>query len=379
MILQVVFWMSLGFVALAYVGYPLGVWVLAGVMGKPVRKGPVSGTVSFIVAAHNEASHIETRIRNLLEQEGVEVAQVIVGSDGSTDGTDDIVSNMNDPRVQLIALAKRSGKPAVLNACVRRATGDYLVFCDARQTFAPEAAARLVVNFAEVSVKCVSGELVIGARPDGRVDAGLYWRYEKFIRRNESKLYSTVGATGAIYAIRRQDFVELPEDALLDDVTVPLRAQRAGGRTVFEPEALAHDEPVSSEREWSRKVRTLAGNFQLLFAPGRYGNPFRRATCLQFLGHKVARLLVPLAMVTTLIGTFGFSGPSFWTLVSLQGIGYVGAGGGWLLERSGRSPGLLGLPLTFVMLNLAVAAGFWGWLRGSQGVLWARDPKQETP
>ena len=375
MILQVLFWVSVGFVALAYAGYPLAVWVLADLLARPVRKGSVPGTVSFVVAAHNEAARIESRIRNLLDQQDVTIAQVIVGSDGSTDRTNDVVSGMNDPRVQLVALPERSGKPAALNACVPRATGDYLVFCDARQSFAPDAAARLVENFADPSVKCASGELVIHPRPDGSVDAGLYWRYEKFIRRAESRLYSTVGATGAIYAIRRADFAELPEDTLLDDVAVPLRAQRAGGRTVFEPEALAYDDPVSAEREWSRKVRTLAGNFQLMFRPGRFGNAYARGTCLQFLGHKVARLLVPLALATTLLGSFGFAGTPFWTLAGLQAAGYTGALMGWGLERAGKRTGLLGLPLTFVMLNLAVVAGFWGWLLGTQGVLWQRKAK----
>ncbi len=378
MSLQIIFWISLGFIGLTYAGYPLAVWALAILFGKPVRKGDVDGSVSFIVAAHNEAGYIRGRIENLLGQENVKTAEVIVGSDGSTDETESIVSDMTDPRVKLVALAERRGKPATLNACVATTTGDYLIFADARQTFAPDAAARLLENFADENVKCVSGELVIARPADGSVDAGLYWRYEKFIRRNESRLYSTIGATGAIYALRREDFVELPQDTLLDDVVVPLCAQRAGGRTVFEPRAVACDEPAPPGREWSRKVRTLAGNFQLLFSPRRFGSPFAASTCVQFVGHKVARLLVPAAMVTALVGTFGFDGVLFGTLLGLQLAGYLGALIGWLLERAEKPTGLLGGPLTFVMLNLAVVAGLWGWLRGTQGVLWQRRRQGEV-
>ena len=375
-VLQIVFWTGVGVIVLAYAGYPLAVWLLAAAFPRPVSKAPVTGSVSFIVAAHNEAGHIARRVENLLAQKNVEIAQVIVGSDGSTDQTESIVAGIPDARVKLVALPERRGKPAVLNACVAAATGDYLVFCDARQTFTDEATSHLLANFADESVKCVSGELVIRPRADGSLDAGLYWRYEKFIRRSESRLYSTIGASGAICAVRREDFVELAEDILLDDVAIPLHAQRAGGRTVFEPEAVAWDEPISSDREWSRKVRTLAGNFQLLFAPRRTANPFIRATCLQFLGHKVSRLLVPGALLMVLVGTFGFSGGLFWTLLGFELAGVASAVAGWTIERAGRPVGLLGAPLTLVMLNLAVVAGFWGWLTGTQDILWKR--RQET-
>ena len=177
----------------------------------------------------------------------------------------------------------------------------------------------------------------------------------------------TVDSEGGLVAV-----VELAEETVLDDVAIPLHAQRTGGRTVFEPEAVAYDEPTSAGREWSRKVRTLAGNFQLLFAPRRIANPYLRATCLQFLGHKVSRLLVPGALLMAGVGTFGFSGAFFWALAGLELAGVLSALAGWALERAGRPVGPLGAPLTVAMLNLAVVAGFGRWLMGAQGVLWER-------
>lgn len=373
MTLRIVFWVSLGVVLVAYAGYPLGVMALSRLVGRRVRKGPVAGRVSFIVAAHNEEATIERRVRNLLEQKGVEIAEAIVGSDGSTDRTEAIVSGLADDRVKLVCLPERRGKPAVLNACVKCATGEYLVFGDARQTFDPAAAARLVENFADMTVRCVSGELVLQEADGSSAGVGLYWKIEKLIRKSESRLYSTVGATGAIYAVRRVDWRELPADTLLDDVVAPLLAQRGGGRTVFEPRALAYDRLAGNEREWPRKVRTLAGNFQLLFSPRRHGNPFRPATCLAFLGHKVSRLAVPPAMVGALMGTFSFSGPLFWILLGAQLGGYAAALAGWILECRGRHSRFTSVPLTLVTLNLAVVVGLWRYLTGRQAVQWERS------
>ena len=175
------------------------------------------------------------------------------------------------------AFAVRRGKAAVLNDVVPRASGAIVVLADARQRFEPDTVRALTRPFADPAVGAVSGELILTETPDGPTvgrGVGVYWRYEKLIRKSESRVDSTVGATGAIYAIRRELFEPIPEDTLLDDVLIPLRIVRRGYRVLFEPAARAWDRVAASAgEELARKVRTLAGNFQLFCARALAARP----------------------------------------------------------------------------------------------------------
>jgi cellulose synthase/poly-beta-1,6-N-acetylglucosamine synthase-like glycosyltransferase len=316
--MEALFWGSLAFIAYVYVGYPalLALWAWM----RPAGTGPASATsalprVSVIVAARNEGRRLTARIDNLLACDyPANRLQIIVASDGSTDGTAAVLEPFGS-RVELLDLPAR-GKPAALNAAVARARHEILVFTDARQRFARDAIRRLVSHFRDARIGAVSGELVLDCEdhpPLGRGAAlqstiapgvGAYWRYEKWLRRREAALGSCLGVTGAIYAMRRWLWQPLPADTLLDDVLAPLGLVLRGYRVTFDQGARAYDEAATdAHAELRRKVRTLAGNFQLIAQEPRLLLPFVNPVWLQFVSHKLGRLLVPYALLAILVSS----------------------------------------------------------------------------
>jgi cellulose synthase/poly-beta-1,6-N-acetylglucosamine synthase-like glycosyltransferase len=279
-------------------------------------------------------------------------------------------------------LPQNGGKAVALNAGVAAAQGELIVFADARQRFAVDAIARLAENFADPEVGSASGELML-TRPGNSdrsgvaAEVGLYWRYEKWIRRSESTVGSMLGATGAIYAIRRELWRPLPAGTLLDDFLTPMRIVLGGRRAIFDPRAVAYDEASQrAAQEFRRKARTLAGNFQAFaFEPGLLAPWSNPRTWFQVWNHKLTRLLVPWALLIMAVTSVAAPGVFYTWAVAGQATFYGAAGVGWALERrGGRIPWRpLSLAYTFVTLNAAAAAGLWLWLRGAQaGRIWQR-------
>ena len=243
-LLDVAFFSFLFLVFHTYVGYPLLLMVWG--MGKsatPVRVY-ANPKVTIVIAAWNEARHIAARIDNCLQQiYPSEMLEIVVVSDGSTDETSSIVRSFTSKGVSLVELETRMGKAVALNVGVAAAHGEIVVFADARQSFSPTAVRELVANFADASVGAVSGELILESNSAGPTaeGVGLYWTIEKWIRQKEAAIDSIVGATGAIYAIRRDLFEALPPGTILDDLLTPMRIVMQGYRVVFEGRALAFD------------------------------------------------------------------------------------------------------------------------------------------
>jgi cellulose synthase/poly-beta-1,6-N-acetylglucosamine synthase-like glycosyltransferase len=323
MTMETVFWASVAFVLYVYAGYPL--LLALGVRTPQVRmrrqrradSRSLPG-VSIILAARNEAARLPARIDNLLASDyPAERLEIIVASDGSTDDTAKVLARYGR-RITLLMLPA-TGKAGALNAAVMHAHNPILVFADARQRFAPDAIRRLVAPFNDRIVGAVSGELVLDCeQPHGREQAaaavpppstigdgvGAYWKYEKWLRRHEAAVDSTVGVTGAIYAMRRWLWQPLPVDAILDDVLGPMRLVQRGYRVVFEPGARAFDgTSASAPAELRRKVRTLAGNFQLLRYSPSLLVPRRNPVWLQFVSHKIGRLFVPHALIALFVSS----------------------------------------------------------------------------
>lgn len=303
--MELLFWVSVAFVLYVYVGYPALLALWTRLRGSAASAAPAARPVaidlpgiSVIIAARNEARRLPARIDNLLASDyPPSRIEIIVASDGSTDDTARALAPYAN-RVRLLMLPPR-GKAGALNAAVLHATNPILVFADARQRFAPDAIRRLVAPFADPRIGAVSGELLIDPSASTIGDGvGAYWKYEKWLRRREAIVGSTLGVTGAIYAMRRWLWQPLPLDTLLDDVLGPLRVVLRGYRVVFASGARAFDGAAAdASAELRRKVRTLAGNFQLLAHEPRLLLPGVNPVWLQFLSHKIGRLLVPYALV----------------------------------------------------------------------------------
>jgi cellulose synthase/poly-beta-1,6-N-acetylglucosamine synthase-like glycosyltransferase len=277
----------------------------------------------------------------------------------------------------VFGLPERRGKPAALNALASRARGEVLVFADARQRFERGALRALVADFADPDVGGVSGELMFVADPDrGWVGeaVGLYWRYEKCIRRAESRVHSTVGATGAIYAMRRELYRPLPEDTLLDDVLLPMGVVAQGRRVVFESAARAYDRPAATAaQEFARKARTLAGVFQLFAHHPWVLHPLRNPLFFQTLSHKGLRLLTPFALALALVANLlVLHSPFYLCCLATQLAFYAAALAGHARRnRADRSP-VMALPYFVCVLAGAAAVGLVRFARGGQAVTWER-------
>ncbi len=312
--MKIVFLFSLIAIFYTYAGYPALMGLLARLRPRPWTPGPITPGVSVVLAVHNGAALVERQIDHLLHLDYPKIQQVIVVSDGSTDGTAELLARRRDPRLTSIILKEHGGKAVAVNAGMERATAEVILFVDIRPQIAPGAIQQLVGNFADPRVGCVAGELVLR---QGRHDAasaavsGLYWRYEKWIRSCESICGSPVGVYGGFYAIRRELAVPQPPGMILDDMFEPLAIIRQGYRSVLDPKAYVYDTwPKKIKDEFHRKVRTLAGNFQLFSLAPWTLNP-RSSVFFQLFSHKVMRLASPYFLVLLLVSTLALARGSF--------------------------------------------------------------------
>jgi len=255
-VLVVLFWVSLGLLVWTHVGYPLAAALAARMRPRRVRKGDGTPSVSLIIAAHNEEDVIEQRIENLLALDyPADRLEIVVASDASDDRTDELVERIaaREPRVRLVR-CPRGGKVAAQNHTVPQATGEILAFSDANATWPPGALRNLVRSFADPNVAYVCGRVVLQA-PDGTNREGAYWRYEVWLRAQESDLGSVTGGNGAIYAVRREDYVDV-DPRFGHDLAFPYLMVQRGRRAVYEPDALSYEKPSrDQEDEYRRKVR----------------------------------------------------------------------------------------------------------------------------
>jgi len=375
---SVLLWGSLALLVYVYIVYPLLAAIRAKLRPRPHLRAPFEPTVSIIVIAHNEAERIAGRVENLLALDYPRnKLEIVVGSDGSTDGTVERASRYAPLGVTVHPFHQHRGKPALINALVPTVDGEIVMFADARQQFEPHAVRELVANFADSRVGAASGELMIAAS-NGTAAAGqgatFYWRYEKFIRNAEGQTDSTIGATGAIYAIRHTLFEPIPEDTLLDDVLIPLRIVRRGYRVVFEPNARAYDSASSTARqEFVRKIRTIAGTFQLVSREGWLLNPLRNRLWLETISHKVLRLALPMLHATVLVSNIVLAAPGFYGLMlALQASFYAAAIVGLTQRNAQRRSIVFTAPCAMCLLLWATVVGFYRFITHRQQVTWER-------
>lgn len=373
---QFIFWTAVILLVYVHIGYPIILYGMARLFVRPWhRDSRYCPDITILVIACNEEHNVSERIINLLSLDyPAEKREIIIASDGSTDNTVALAKRYSSAGVRVVEFSTRSGKPAILNRLIPEATGDIVVLADMRQRFESAALNALIAPFADNNVGGVTGELILtGAnRGSAAQGVGFYWKYEKFIRSQESLLDSTIGATGAIYAIRRGLFRKIRTDTLLDDVLIPMQITRQGYRIIHEPAARAYDNlNISAGNEYARKVRTIAGNFQLLVRESWLINPAANRIWIQTLSHKFLRLLSPLCLLIILCVNFKLLHlPLYQYLLAAQLIFYcVAIAGCWNEISAGKLP-LVNVPYAFCLLNWATVMAFFSFISGRQTVTW---------
>jgi cellulose synthase/poly-beta-1,6-N-acetylglucosamine synthase-like glycosyltransferase len=376
-----VFWGSVAIIGYTYVGYALWLGLRERLHARPVKRSSHLPTITIAMVVRNEESTLPKKLQNLAELDyPADRVQVVVVSDGSTDSTGEILAqHAGNPQFHVITSAQPRGKAAGLNDAIRAASGEVVVFMDARQWIEPAAVRLLMENFADPEIGCASGELMLGdpSLGESAQGMGLYWRIEKKIRELESASGSVVGATGAIYAARRELLVPVPACTILDDVYLPMSIAQKGARVVFDSRARAWDSVnLGAQREFSRKVRTLSGNYQLLqLAPwiltGK--NPLR----FEFISHKLLRLVIPFALALALLSSALIHRTIY--LVAL--VGQVALYGLALLAiakvKLGPLARIADPASTFVTLNVAAFVAFIRFFSG-QSIAWTSANVQQA-
>lgn len=376
---QLIFWLSMLGVAYIFVGYPLIVFALSRLRPLRTTKRPNVQPISVVIVAYNEAARLSKKIASVLASDDAQLIQeVIVASDGSTDDTPALVAAFDDPRIKLLAFSGRRGKPSVLNDVVPRCLAEIVVLTDARQELDHRAIAELAANFADEQVGAVSGELVFRSEGDTTTAShgvGVYWRYEKFIRKCEGRFRSVPGATGAFYALRRSLFQPIPAPTILDDVVIPMQTVSTGYRSVFEPAAIVFDQPSdSTTKESIRKRRTIAGAVQLIVNHPGWLLPWQNPIWFEFVSHKLLRLASPLLLLLAAVANMLLANnhPAYRVILTWHAAFYLSAFAGWMFQRAGYRSTLFGAQLLFVALNATTVAALWDALRGRFRATWQR-------
>lgn len=390
--MKTIFWASVITICYVYIGYPVLIYLLSRFYKKPLRGKYIYPTLSILIAAYNEEKNIENKINSLLNIDyPTQRLEILIGSDGSTDNTNQIIERVTKlpshnvtSKIKIFIQKERQGKPGMLSLLAENAAGEILVFTDARQKLDKNALKELVKHFSDEKVGSVSSALFYeNENQDNKTGAGigLYWKYEKFIRKCESRMGSMLGATGALYAVRKELFPALPKDLILDDVYIPMKIVEKGYRAIFDAKAKVYDKVFKNPKEeFLRRVRTLAGNFQLFFYLRGLFNPLKGKISWQFFSHKFLRLMVPFLLLVVFIGniyivlnlnlSLNLLGNYFYRIsLALQVIFYALALLGLIFKQKNR---VLDIPYIFCVMNSAAVVGLYRLLAKKQDVLWQK-------
>jgi len=370
---------AVGLCLYTYVGYPAILKVLSLWRRPRTAGGPLSGwpRISIVLPVYNEAGVIAGTLERLLALDyPAELRQILVVSDASTDGTDEIVAGFADRRVELLRLPRRQGKTAAENAARRRLTGEIVINTDASVRIHPAAVKHLVAAFGDPSVGVASARDVSITNLEQQANAGeqAYVGYEMWIRDVETAVYGIVGASGCLYAIRADLHMgRVPED-LSRDFAAALTAREHGRRAVSVPAALCFvPRGASLRQEYRRKVRTITRGLATLAHKRALLNPLRYGVFAWMLfSHKVCRWLVPAAGLLLLAALLALAVHSWWALALLAALGALGALAAiaWMRPDGEPLPRLLALPAYVVAGNVAVLHAWLRLLAGRPAPVW---------
>lgn len=376
------FWVLTAIVLWTYVGYPLLLLVLKQFARSEEGAGgaePRHPTCSLIVTAYNEEKHIGGKLANVLKLDYPKGRlQVIVASDCSTDGTHDIVAGYADRGVELIVLKERGGKTAAQNHAARSASGDILIFTDASTEFAPDVIAQITKPFADPQIGCVGAELEYVSERQSLIGrgAGLYWHYERWVKRLEAAVSSLIGVSGCLYAVRRSIFPVI-SPSLISDFVIASEVRMRGYRTVYATGAVSKEKTLeSTAQEFEMRVRVAVRSINALVSYARVMNPFAYGFfAVQMVSHKAIRYCVPVLLIlllvvhTLIVGDAGLNSLYGW-LFMLHVSVYLLALVGWIGQSFGIRVPLVHAPFYFVKVNAAALWAIFLYIGGERKTIW---------
>lgn len=374
LILEILFWVSLGLMGYAYMGYPLALQVLASIRSRPVRKGDEPFSVTFIITAYNEEKRIVEKLDNTLALTYPPAnIEILVASDCSSDRTDAIVASYAERGVRLVRAPQRKGKEAAQKLAVHAAGGEILVFSDVATILPEEAVRNIVRNFHDASVGCVSSVdrfVDQDGRPSGE---GAYVKYEMFLRALESRVNSLVGLSGSFFAARSTVCKQAWSEDLQSDFNTVLNSMRMGLRGVADPDSIGYYKNIADERkEFDRKVRTVLRGISVFMKSLSLVNPFAHALfAWQLVSHKLCRWLVPFEMLTAFVANALLAPASaiyqglFCAQVLFYGIALCG-----LLIRPLQQLSVIRLPAFFLLVNASILKAWMRYWSGERLVVW---------
>ncbi len=391
--IKILFWVLLFIVFYAYFGYGIVLYGLVlikrAIPGKKSQQDPDAAyepEVTLFVAAYNEKDYVDAKVENSfsLDYPKEKVKQVWV-TDGSDDGTPDILNKYKHQGVEVFHENKRGGKIGAMNRGMAFVKTPIVIFSDGNTMLGKESIRRIVNLFKNPKVGCVSGEKrIFSKESDTAVGSeGIYWKYESTLKKWDAELYSVVGAAGELFAIRTHLFQEVEKDTLLDDFIISLRIAMNGYTIQYDPEAYAIESASADvKEELKRKIRIAAGGIQSIFRLSPLLNPFKNGVLsFQFISHRVLRwTIAPLSLPLILVFNFFLAALAGWTnfsniytwLFYLQLLFYVMAFIGWSLENRKLKSKIFFIPYYFFIMNYAVVLGINRYFKGQQSVNWER-------
>jgi len=363
------FWIGAALVFYTYLGYPVLAAILARVRRRPARQAPITPEVTIVIPAYNEAGSIAQKIENSLALDYPDgLVNIIVVADGSTDETVQIAQKYS--QVQVLHEPAARGKAAAINRVMPLIESEIVLITDANALLEPGSLRAMVAHFADPGVGAVAGEKRVSAGGES-----LYWRYESFLKKNDSQFGSVMGAAGEIFALRRSAFVPTEEDTILDDFIISMRLVTAGWRVVYEPLAIARELPaLSLADDFERRTRNAAGGIQAILRLPEMADPRLGLTAWQYLSHRVLRWAVTpyLLPLIFLLNLSLVSQPFYRFLMASQLAFYGSALVGYIRSLKGREGGLASGIFYFCLANLAAIAGAWRYVTGRQSVPWRK-------
>ncbi|MBI1182694.1 glycosyltransferase [bacterium] len=391
--METIFWLALFLVFYTYLGYAVLVFVMVKIKRIFAKKGtrPVElksenlPSCTLVVPSFNEVDFIIEKVKNSLQlayEPGK--LRIVFVTDGSNDGTPEALQPIEG--IEVWHQAERKGKIAAMNRAMKLIESEIIVFCDANTMLNTNCLLHLAQHYSDAKVGGVSGEKVVqsdGADSASGAGEGIYWKYESFLKRMDAELHTLVGSAGELFSIRTALFEEVESDSILDDFMISMRLVERGYKVAYEPQARATE--TASENvaeEFKRKVRIAAGGFQSIGRLKSLFNPFKHGlSSFEFVSHRVMRwavapFMLPLILLANLALVVLEPHPVYLLLLFAQLVFYLAAGLGYLLEQRKLKLKLLFVPFYFVMMNVAVLAGYKRYRAGSQTALWEKSKRK---